>query len=310
MKYYEDGQWKEIQVKVANAIQNEYGESNNDGYSQNYLNDKVVNVSNEVDEDYRVNLLHSKNLTDGIWENGGWSSTGEKADSPSFTRTANPIYVKPNTTYTLKISKSNNQIVIYYYSASGYMDLAFVQNTDTYTFTTPANCVKINFRLSGQGISYTNTMLNEGSTALPYEPYVVPSIYVDNEEIYNQNIMNYSTTEQRIGTWIDGKPLYRKVIQTKMPTVTGSSRVYKYIDCDSLNIEQITNISGVVNQDKYAIWPIPYGNPTTSPALAAFLYYKCNVQEEGKNSITISSNVNWLNNCDAFITIEYTKTTD
>lgn len=38
MKYNDNGEWKDIQVKVANAIQNEYGESNNDGYSQNYLN--------------------------------------------------------------------------------------------------------------------------------------------------------------------------------------------------------------------------------------------------------------------------------
>lgn len=141
-----------------------------------------LNVSNEVDEGYRVNLLHSKNLTDGIWENGGWSNTGEKTSSTSFMRTANPIYVKPNTTYTLKISKSNNQIVVYYYSASGYIDLAFVQNTDTYTFTTPANCVKINFRLSGQSLSLINTMLNEGSTAIPYEAFIQNQIVVDNEK--------------------------------------------------------------------------------------------------------------------------------
>jgi hypothetical protein len=156
----------------------------------------TINVGQLVDNRSRVNVLHSKNLTDGIWENGGWSNTGEKTDSPSFTRTANPIYVKPNTTYTLKISKSNNQIVVYYYSASGYIDLAFVQNADTYTFTTPANCVKINFRLSGQGISYTNTMLNEGSTALPYEPYTQNQILVDNEK--------YSDT-LNVGTSLDNR---------------------------------------------------------------------------------------------------------
>ena len=30
----------------------------------------------------------------------------------------------------------------------------------------------------------------------------------------------YSTEEQRIGTWVDGKPLYRKVISSKLPKVT------------------------------------------------------------------------------------------
>lgn len=39
----------------------------------------------------------------------------------------------------------------------------------------------------------------------------------------------YSTEEQRIGTWIDGKPLYRKVIQTNSGTSTSKwQKIYEF----------------------------------------------------------------------------------
>ena len=46
----------------------------------------------------------------------------------------------------------------------------------------------------------------------------------------------YSTDEQIIGEWIDGKPLYRKVITTQMPQVTTSnSPVTKSIEHNIVN---------------------------------------------------------------------------
>ena len=41
----------------------------------------------------------------------------------------------------------------------------------------------------------------------------------------NTKANTYSTTEQRVGTWIDNKPIYRRVIQTTLPncTTTGTS---------------------------------------------------------------------------------------
>lgn len=37
--------------------------------------------------------------------------------------------------------------------------------------------------------------------------------------VYDNSLEVYSTTEQRVGTWIDGKPLYRKCYQlTNLPT--------------------------------------------------------------------------------------------
>ena len=41
-------------------------------------------------------------------------------------------------------------------------------------------------------VNYTNIMVNFGDTALPYEPYVTPSINVDGEEIYNKPVVLFN----------------------------------------------------------------------------------------------------------------------
>jgi hypothetical protein len=73
-----------------------------------------------------------------------------------------------------------------------------------------ASYIRVHFEASVAGdVTITDLQLEKGATATPYEPYVEKGIYVDGEEWYYDN---YSTDEQVIGKWIDGKPLYRKVI--------------------------------------------------------------------------------------------------
>ena len=53
-----------------------------------------------------------------------------------------------------------------------------------------------------------------------------------NTETYSCNQVNkmnsYSTTEQRIGTWINGKPLYRKVIEIPVSSITGAGTMISH----------------------------------------------------------------------------------
>ena len=234
MKYYEDGQWKDVQIKVANAIQNEYGESNNDGYSQNYLNDKLVNVGTEVDSRSRVNVLHSKNLLPNngstITTNGiTFTKNSDGSITINGTSTARAdLYIFGGTTDNgnyLKIKKGT-----YSFDRSNLTDgkifFAFREKTSGTKYETITNNGAIEAMATQDcyfygvmiGVESGNTinnltiypMLNEGNTLLPYEPYVVPSIYVDGENIYSKSISEYSTSEIRVGTWL-GKPLYRKV---------------------------------------------------------------------------------------------------
>lgn len=51
----------------------------------------------------------------------------------------------------------------------------------------------------------------------------------------------YSTDEQVVGTWIDGKPVYRKVIQTPGPTAVNE---IKSVDITDLNVETVIRLDG------------------------------------------------------------------
>lgn len=168
--------------------------------------DRLVNVSNEVDEDYRVNVLKSKNLFDEILEIGGFDGNGINIAVSTRLRCKNYIPVKPNTTYSVSYTKvsSDLKISISYYNKNDYTT-ARLSNSDwftatTFTITTPANCNYLRFvvGLTNDGsISSTNiisnVMINEGSLALPYEPYVVPSLNVDGEEIYSKELLDNAT---------------------------------------------------------------------------------------------------------------------
>lgn len=58
--------------------------------------------------------------------------------------------------------------------------------------------------------------------------------------IINPKLINkYSTNEERIGTWIDGKPIYRKVV-----VLTSFSAGETIVNHNISNIDKIINVSG------------------------------------------------------------------
>lgn len=101
----------------------------------------------------------------------------------------------------------------------------------------------------------------------------------------------YSTTEQAIGTWIDGKPIYRKVI------VDTTNNTDYSITHGISNIDQITCVYGICDDDTNFI---PFGfSANTDYAFASAT----------KTNILIrvaSEYADYTKN----IIIEYTKTTD
>ena len=101
----------------------------------------------------------------------------------------------------------------------------------------------------------------------------------------------YSSNEIRIGKWIDGKPLYRKVVTGTL--VDGDLSV----DLSSLNINLISNIGGVVGYS-YDIKPINfnYSGYSISTRYASNIMYI--------NASTPYANTPF------YLVLEYTKTTD
>ena len=107
----------------------------------------------------------------------------------------------------------------------------------------------------------------------------------------NNNGNNYSTDEQVIGTWIDGKPIYRKVFIIENTTTSETD-----IDVSSLNIENVIDISGIAYNDSIQL-PINFYNESG--------YNSCYYS---KHISSIKYKISHGNN--ARIIIEYTKTTD
>ena len=103
------------------------------------------------------------------------------------------IPVKPNTTYTINA----NAFGAYYSDADTPITTTFKEENP---FTTPenANYVCLNLKKSNYPFG-SDIMLNEGTTALPYEPYTggQPSPSLD----YQQEIVIAGTQNQDTGKW-------------------------------------------------------------------------------------------------------------
>lgn len=126
--------------------------------------------------------------------------------------------------------------------------------------------------------------------------------------VYDATLDNYSTTEQMIGTWIDGKPLYRKIVTSAFPQVTSDgTQVYTSIDLSSLSPEEvIIEWANTFNAAKTStqMFPIARNIGTTSNSeliarvlySSNYLYIYCKIQSYNTNTLIAS--------------ILYTKTTD
>lgn len=114
----------------------------------------------------------------------------------------------------------------------------------------------------------------------------------------------YSTEETRIGTWIDGKPLYRKVFNTTTPSsASSSSSAILHYDAD---IENVVNIHGVMKLDSGQFCHIPYYISNNNRIFIAY-----NPPSHSTDPSTLRCSVGTeLTNKPLTVILEYTKTTD
>ena len=122
-----------------------------------------------------------------------------------------------------------------------------------------------------------------------------PSIHAVKEYVPN-NTTNYSTTEAVVGTWIDGKPLYR--ITVSVGTMPNNST--KNVNHGVSNIDKIVKISGV-SVGASNVLPLPY-LLLSNYAYSIELYVS-------KTQVCIKTG-NDRSSHTGYVTFEYTKTTD
>ena len=114
---------------------------------------------------------------------------------------------------------------------------------------------------------------------------------------------NYSIEEQVVGTWIDGKPIYRQVIVTTAPTVvTNGTYVFSNIPL-GCSVDYVFPATGAILQSSTQVYPIPYISNSGEGQVKTYI-------DKSINSIRFGTNLTGFNGCQATLFAEYTKTTD
>ena len=117
---------------------------------------------------------------------------------------------------------------------------------------------------------------------------------------YINNLNNYSTEEQVIGKWIDGKPIYRKVVSTI--GLTGSTKKSIAYNIDNLDKIWIEN-GFAINALRIVTVPMVGYNGNVSDKTDVWI-------EKQENVVKLYSNGGWGTDWTFYIILNYTKITD
>lgn len=252
-----------------------------------------------------------KNLYSGGLVNETISAEGVISYSSNRLRTVKYIPVHSSSTYTISCATTDFRTYVFEYDANKN----FIRRIGTSWNNMPYTCtlgsttkyILVIFEKFGDNItpmSVSDLQIEQNSTATTYEPYVEKEILVKNnngvyEKFYNENDVKkeiYSSTEQKIGIWIDGKTLYRKVL-SKTVTTTGASNIPHGIG----DIDKVTKFSGYIELPGGVFVPIP--QQTSNGSIG-------NIQMwTSRANISFNNNVS-LSNYTVYFIFEYTKTTD
>lgn len=226
---------KQYQVIPTNAkLENGDSTSATNGYTAEYINDHSVVVSpteptgsarKKIWKQHSGNLLR---LFNSFGTSVGISITNNHDGSITLHGTATQdafiqigyITIKANTNYILTGTPEGSSSTTYFQyfdnaNLSGnrqdYGEGAVISYSSEVAIPITV-CVRLGKNVEGKKFY---PMINEGTEALPFEMYAEDKEYILNDDIYEKftplnNI--YSSEETRIGTWITGQPLYRKVI--------------------------------------------------------------------------------------------------
>ena len=263
-------------------------------YNTKVDKDSIARVNNVVSRNL-LNLYNfqsqtingvtfTKNKDNGITING----TATSSFGVNFVK----LKIKAGT-YHLSLNETvTNDFYIYDYDTN----TGIISNNSTATLTQDYNNVGFDTWINS-GTTFNNVtiypQLEEGSTATDYVPYL------NLEEAMQENNI-YSTNEIKIGTWIDGKPLYRKTyVETLSSRIedNGSGTQY-FISPGISNVDEIVSITGTIDN-----YQLPYIFKDTNTSIN---YYN-------KNDNIVVLNIYktyWVAGMKIKLTMEYTKTTD
>ena len=118
---------------------------------------------------------------------------------------------------------------------------------------------------------------------------------------FNNPSFGYSTDEQVIGTWIDGKPVYQKTIEFgALPNATEKSVNHG-----------ISNLKYVISYDCIGAQTVNYRTqiPVPQTSISAFKYQQTIWFDKNKVYIECAEDLSSAYTM-CYVTLQYTKTTD
>ena len=131
-------------------------------------------------------------------------------------------------------------------------------------------------------------------------------------KVIKKGFNGYSTDEKRIGTWIDGKPIYRKILQNQIIPATPTDGIVTLgpaIDLSSYNIDTFLDSSLVMKTSVGNV--LGKGQTISCGGTDNKLYAISSIYIASTKELHLYNNrVSWNDQPIVTIILEYTKTTD
>ncbi len=205
-------------VSVGGAsLSNVYGTSNENGYTQEYLNEKIVNVGVSIDNNVLTNILIGKNLFDKSNVEKGYLNIGNgSVTSSNDWNTTQFISLSSNVEHiTIIGNKGANEGYCFYDSSKTFISGGSMSTSTSKNIIIPSNAKYFRITVSNDVLNSYAIYFN-GNTTDGYQPYITPTINVDGEDIYSKPVI----------LWTNSSPSSRFNNQA----ITLSSSDYNYLE--------------------------------------------------------------------------------
>lgn len=292
---------------------------------KNLLGDSIVVSPTEPVGNNRRKVWFRKgknlfNYKAGMYLNAFINTSSKKIEESNKAQGHILSYMKcsPNTTYTLSKKAGHSFRVATFTKVPAwgvsYNNTVANHTGTTITITTGENdnylgfvCFALTDGDTGDYIDmYSTLQVEQGSKATSYEAYIEPKIYVRNsngvyEEFMKKSEEVYSTEEQRIGTWINGKPLYRKIVNAQFGTVVQGTETTVEVNLKNVDFILV---------DKYWLDRKTASSSINQGYAADALYLGYTSFNNSNTTLRFRTKQSWVSNTAIYAIIEYTKTTD
>lgn len=283
---------------------------------EEYGNNKIYTKNdNDVYEEFNLpthTILHNEEKLDAFLTNPSFDDVQCKNllytpynENNKLTRTATRndhywetnyyAYLEKGVTYTFSCEIDDpSSTEVFFLKDKAYTNYFAFGNATRFTFVPSVSGVyfiRLDVNTSGATRKFWNFQIEKGSVA---------TSYVEAKSLNGR--ANYTYAEQRIGTWVNGKPLYRKIYSIdKFPNNTTLE-----VASDLENVK-VKNIYGYC-ENSTQMFPLNNGNPgSTTYQIQLWYVYSGGGSETDR--IFIQSGTD-RSSYSGIVILEYTKTTD